>query len=75
MKFAGSALLIIGLLLTGFVGVPLRWRLEARLGHENLYRKAKAARKAGDPEAKMLFVVGWCIVSIYAIGIALLRFN
>lgn len=66
-------MIVVGLLLMCFVGVPLKWRLGNRLGHEDLYRKAKAARKAGDSEARRLFVVGWCIVGIYAVGVILLR--
>jgi hypothetical protein len=75
MKSAGLVLMVIALLLTGFVGVPMKWKLGNRIGHDDFYRKAKAARKAGDTEAKRLLIVGWSIVSVYALGGILLRFS
>jgi hypothetical protein len=75
MKFAGSVLLIFALLLMVFVGLPMKWKLGNQLGHADLYRKAKAARKAGNRQAKRLFVIGWIIVGMYTLGTFLLRFD
>jgi len=75
MKFAGSVLLVFAVLLTGFVGIPMKWKLGNQLGHDDLYRKVKAARKAGNRQAKKLFVTGWIIVGMYALGALLLRFG
>ena len=72
IKMFAVSLIGIAVLLTGFVGVPMKWTLGNRIGHDEFHQRFKAARKVGDPLAKRLFFVGWMILSLYIAGATIL---
>ncbi len=66
---------LVGFILAAFVGLPLRKRLVKQLGQDDFQAKLDRARKAGDPLAKRLFLVGWASGAFVVIGIGVLIFG
>jgi hypothetical protein len=72
MQTIAIILLVAGLALAAFIGFPLRTKLGNRLGQKDFQLKLKDARKAGDPLAKRLFLVGWASGAFVISGTAML---
>ncbi|OGB25290.1 MAG: hypothetical protein A3I66_04315 [Burkholderiales bacterium RIFCSPLOWO2_02_FULL_57_36] len=72
MQTVAIILLLAGIALAAFVGFPLRSKLGKRLGQEDFQAKLNNARKAGDPFAKRLFLVGWASGALVILGTVLL---
>ena len=74
MQIAAIVLILAGIALAGFIGFPLRTRLANQLGQEDFQNKLQVARKAGDPLAKRLFLVGWMSGASVIFGAGILLF-
>lgn len=68
MQTLATLFVIVGFALAAFVGFPLRTRLVRQLGQEEFQAKLDTARKAGDPLAKRLFLVGWASGALVVAG-------
>lgn len=72
MQIAAIILILVGIALAAFIGFPLRTRLADQLGNEDFQNKLQDARKAGDPLAKRLFLVGWASGALVIFGTSIL---
>ena len=75
MQTVAIILVLAGIALAAFIGLPLRTKLGNRLGQENFKDKLQEARKAGDPLARRLFLVGWASGALVIFGTGLLLFG
>ena len=75
MQTIAILLVIAGFALAAFVGLPMRTRLARQLGQDEFPEKLDSARKAGDPLAKRLFLVGWASGVLVVVGAGLLIFR
>lgn len=75
MQIAAIILVLVGIALAAFIGFPLRTRLANRLGQDDFQTKLQNARKAGDPLAKRLFLVGWASGAFVIFGAGILLFT
>jgi hypothetical protein len=75
MQPAAILLILAGIALAAFIGFPLRTRLANRLGQDDFQNKLQDARKAGDPLAKRLFLVGWVSGALVVFGAVILLFT
>ena len=75
MQTVAIIFVLVGIALAAFIGFPLRTALGKRLGQKDFQNKLQDARKAGDPLAKRLFLVGWASGAFVTCGTGILLFT
>lgn len=75
MQIIAILFVVVGIALAAFIGFPLRTKLAAILGQDDFQSKLQDARKAGDPLAKRLFLVGWASGAFVIFGTGILLFT